>query len=238
MEWSLELIGELNQVVSYLKRNPIGKMLEHSANYFISKHDIISNYSMNFSKDVIDVSIVGEGEYRLALICEIIRKKTGKFKNVYNCLSYMLRYSLKKKFKYPPSKPDHKTSYLISLLRDTLKDTLRGSLKTDEKGIEFAIKTTKKLIGKDINELVSTISQTQNLDLTILSDLANRSVLEILKTRRTLYVRILLVLTYEIRGISNIKEWGLSKLDFSSLNGMIAALTSPVIETVIFLSSC
>lgn len=250
MEWSLELIGELNQVVSYLKRNPIGKMLEHSANYFITKHEIISNYSMNFSKDVVDVSIVGEGEYRLALICEIIRKKTGKFKNVYNCLSYMLRYSLKKKFKYPASKPDHKTSYLISLLKDTIKDSLRdplrdslrgplrGPLKTDEKGIEFAIKTTKKLIGKDINGLVSTISQTQNLDLTILSDLANRSVLEILKTRRTLYVRILLVLTYEIRGISNIKEWGLSKLDFSSLNGMIAALTSPVIETVIFLSSC
>lgn len=230
MEWSLELIHELNQVVSYLKRNSIGKLLEHSANYFISKHDIISNYSMNFSKDVIDVSIVGDGEYQLALICEIIRKKTGKFKNVYTCLSYMLKYSLKKKFKYSPSKPDHKTSYLISLLKDTLKIK-------DTKCIDFAIKSTKMLIGKDVHLLISTISQTQNLDLTILSDLANRSILEILKTRRTLYVRILLVLTYEIREISNIKEWGLNKLEFSSLDGMILALTSPVVETVIFLNS-
>ena len=230
MEWSLELIKELNQVVSYLKRNPIGKLLEHSANYFISKHDIISNYSMNFSKDITDVSIVGEGEYQLAFICEVVRKKTGDFKNVYTCMSYMLRYSLKKRFKYPASKPDHKTSYLISLLKDTLNIN-------DTKGMNFAIKTTKKLIGKDINTLVSTISQTQNLDLTILSDLSNRSILEILKTRRTLYVRILLVLTYEIREISNIKEWGLHKLTFSSLNGMIAALTSPVVESVIFLSS-
>ena len=230
MKWSLELITELNEVVSYLRKNNIGKILENLANYFIKKHDDISNYSMNFTAEVTDISMIGDGEYRLAYICEIIHLKTGKIKNVYGCLSHMIKYCLKKRFKYSVGKPDNKTSYLISLLKDTLK--------TDNtKSINFGIKTVKKLIGNDIDLLTSCVSASQNIDLSILSPLANRSILEILKTRRTLYVRILLLLTYEIREISDISKWVMKKLTFSNRDEMIISLTSPCIETIIFLTS-
>lgn len=233
IKWTLKLLEELHEIVSYLKKNSIGKIMEILANYFIEKHKKygkIQNYSMDFSNDVVDVSNITEGEYRLGFICELVKVKKSNFKNVYNCFSYMIKFCLKKKLNYSTSKPDNKTSYLISILKDNLGTTNMDS-------ICFSIKIVKKIINEDILVMSSLMCETQNLDISILSSKYIRNILEILNTRRTIYVRILLVLTYEMMNVSDIPVWILDKLTFSNKKQMISSLTSPSIETFIFLSS-
>ena len=242
IKWSLKLIQQLNEVVLYLKKNSIGKIMEILGNYFIRKHKKygdIEKYSMDFSNDAyndayndatINTSNITEGEYRLAFICELVKIKRGNFKNVYNCLSYMIRFCLEKKFNYLASKPDNKTSYLVSLLKDNLRTKNIDS-------IVFSIKIVKKLVKEDISVMSSLMCETQNLDISILSTEHIRNILEILKTRRTIYVRILLILTYEMMNISDILLWSFNKVSFSNRNEMISSLTSPSIETIMFLSS-
>ena len=83
IKWSVELVKELNDIVRFLKKNSIGEMLEAFAEYFIEKHKKYGDfeeYSMNFSNDLEDPSMISDGEYKLAFLCELINRKKKKKK--------------------------------------------------------------------------------------------------------------------------------------------------------------
>jgi hypothetical protein len=254
MKWSLRSLEELNELVTYLKKSTMGIMLENFANYYISKHmkhSNFENYSMNFDNDVIDpflISNISDGEYKLAFICELIKlhckKKNENIpKNVYEYFANMLRYCLRKKFHYPMTslKIDYNGYYLISLLQEHFKDYSGYIIPHESHVFHFSYYLIHEIMSnnKDISLLISLISHAENLDISLLDFSSRRSMYEILKTKRTLYLRFLLVLTFEILKAPNISNshWIGSTIHFSNRESFTTLLTSPLIETIIFCTS-
>jgi len=268
IQWSKDLIKDLINIVSYLKKNKIGIVLEHLGNYFIKKHSEIENYTMEFSEEI-DPSIISEGEYKLAFICEIINSQSDRsktfslinkkksmvrkikrkkgFENVYIAFSIMLRFCIGNLFKLNSIKSNYKTFYLTTILKDILFPERKIKNKEDPQ-LDililpfFITKEIMKICRTDSNMLylnTSLILETENLNLNILTIEQRRNILEILETKKTIYLRILLVLSFEISKIENIINplWLLRTISFENYEQFVSKITSPLIETLIFISS-
>ena len=269
LKWEADSLNDLVQVVIYLKKNKSGEILEYLGNYFIRKHlkyFNIDDYSMDFSTEccqTVDITdVITEGEYKLAFICELAsansykfnlilkekkKLKQKKFINVYVSLSQMIKFSIYHNIKLSWKKSNYKTFYLISLVKDNLLPEI--SIKSNEDPIlsilNFAYFLTSELISIDnksenlIYSLTSCILETQNLDISILSKQSIRSLLEILNTKRTIFVRILLILSYELLKNPNILSSNLliEKIDFQNFSEFVSVMSSPLIEVLVFLTA-
>lgn len=262
IKWSLKLIEELKQIVSYLKKNEIGGILEQLANFFLNKHlkylDI-KNYSMGFSEQL-DPSQITDGEFRLAFICELInsypdknktvslgkkKKKVKKIKrpkgfvNVYFSFSAMLKYCIGNNFKLSREKIDYKGFYLTNILKNII---IPENKQSDVLTLPYFL--TKELMficredSKKIYKNSSLILKTEELDLTILTKKQIGEILNILNTKKTIFVRILLVLAFEtLREDDILNElWMHKNIIFGNYEDFISVVTSPLIETLIFIT--
>ena len=254
--WSADKVEDLCSIVEYFKRNN-GRQLEILAQYFISKnssHLNIEKYTMEFEGDV-DVYKIEDGEYKLAYICELVNSQTKKnktyssiinsnnakkykdvadFQNVYSCLAFMIRYCLSKKIKDISGKLDYKILFLKSLLSEKIK-------LTDEQFILSYFLTLDIISANEENNIFensSLISRTEILDLSLFSFPNIRDICHILKTKRSIYARIFLVLTYEISKTKNILDplW-LTGINFKNRKEFIYQMTSPLTESLIYLTS-
>jgi len=258
------MIKDLSLIVDYFTRNQIGELLEKLANFFIYKHRhylLIENYIMEFSDNIFQVS---PGEYKLAFICELAnshsnksvmyyslvdnkRTKTvkSKFKNVYNWLSFMIKYCIIKLLKL-----ENKMSYNDFFLTTLIKEKVipNNMLKNKDDPIinitNFSYFLTKKLIdiSKDQPDIIykntSLISDTQNLDISICSSKQVREICNVLKTKRTLFARILLALSFHISKIDvNDTLWLSKYIDFENYDEFVLVISSSLVETLIFLTS-
>lgn len=248
MKWSSKMLEDVNEIVSYLKRNTLGIMLENFANYYMAKHEkyfMFENYSMNFANDIIDPSNISDGEYKLAFICELIylrcRNKKEKIpKNIYEYFASMIRYCIRKKFTYlgfSTAKMNYGGNYLISLLKEQFKDIPNSD---NYEIFSFSYFLIKEIMidKRDITLLTSLTSHAENLDISLLNFSCRRSMYEILNTKRTLYLRFLLILTLEILKTPNILRatWINSTLHFSNHQDFLTLMNAPLIETIIFLT--
>jgi hypothetical protein len=264
IKWSINLINELNEIVSYLKKNKIGETLENLGNYFISKYLKylqIENYTMEFLEEI-DPTQISDGEFKLAFICELMNSKSDKnkvisltekkkkekikrpkgFKNVYSSFSEMLKFCIGNNFKLNQKKIDYKSFYLLNMLKEII---------CHEKKIEnievlslpyFLTLEIMSICESDINILYknySLILKTEELDISILNKKQIREILNILNTKKTIYVRILLVLTFEIMREKNISEiwWIYNSLSFNNREDFISVMTSPLVEILLFIVS-
>jgi hypothetical protein len=292
MKWSSGMIGELANVVDYFKRGGMGKTLEILADYFIErmkKKARIETYAMEFHHENLDVDSerIGQGEYKLAFICHLVNlrknnrkksenkseknmKKERKEKNVYECLSVMIKYCIMKILKYK-----EKRDYRIYFLSYIIKENLIPEHKIDEKDdkileiITLAYYLTDELIkitnsdethkfeefrnekdseiGKNnmnenmnsIYENRSLISHCENLDISICSRKQIRELYSILGTKRTIFVRILLVLAFEIihRKSSINKSWLNRFVKFKNKKEFLTLMHSPLVEVFLFITS-
>ena len=272
IKWSQKSINELIEVVEYLKKNTLGEMLEHFANYFIKKHGKylkIENYAMDFANDKIDATGIGDGEYKLAFICEIVnsysypfhlvhplaknkrkiqKRERGQFKNVYSCLEYMIKYGIYNSVRYFSEfhKPTFTGYYLTNLLRDLLIPE-RKIQKEDPylTILYFSYFLVTEIMNFEstnqgaIYKLSSLMADAELLNISILSKESNREMHKILKTKRTIFVRFLLILTNEILNIEDILEpkWLLNKIKFSNREEFVSVVTSSLVEVIILLTS-
>jgi len=231
IQWSTYLINDLCDIIKYLKKNKLGEVLEKLADYFIKKHSkylTIENYTMSFS-DTMDITKITDAEYKLAFICELASFKKIK-KDIYSCLAFMITYCIRKKFKISPKKPDYKTLFLISLLKENIAN------KEDIFNISYFLTSQLIEFKDDIYQNQSLILNTQNIDISMFSGKQVSEMCSILKTKRTLYVRVLLVLSYEISKIDNILELK-EFIKFSNYEEFVNLVTSPLIEVLMFLTS-
>ena len=262
MKWSQKFLEELNEIVTYLKKSNMGIMLEVFANYYMKRHMKyleIKKFQMEFTEETITPSDISNGEYKLAYICELIylrckKKNERKPRNVYECFSNMLRYCIRKKFTYIISRFDNSEYYLLDLLKQHF-DSSELCKTFDKQPFEqtFDKQTliknnlqydfsyyliTEIMKNEDISLLTSLTLNGENLDISFLNTEARRSMGQILKTKRTLYLRFLLILTFEMLKIPNTlnSNWLNVLLHFSDKDSFISVLTSPLIETIIFLT--
>ena len=280
IKWSGDMVRDLVNVISYLKKSDAGKTLEVLGDYFIKKQKkklAIEKYSMEFN-DNVDAEKIGDGEYKLAYICELVnishRKekrntKQKKNNNVYYCVSFMMKFSITKVLKYT-----HKNDYRMFFLSHIIKEKILPEHKIENKDdkileiINLAYYLTNEMVSisksdetekfeefkieKDIEEKKvdeevtnsiyrnrSLISHCENLDIGICDKKQIRELYSILKTRRTIFVRILLVLSFEISRTKGVlsKSWLNKFVKFNSHKEFLLVLNSPLVEVFLFITS-
>lgn len=128
------------------------------------------------------------------------------------------------------------------------KHKLKEEQQKEEKGEKFKIEVVN-VAYFFINEIVKIcekreditkylpclISSSENIDLEILTWEQKRALLAILDTRRTLFIRILLLISYELYQTGNSKlysnpNWLLDLISFSSFSSFSEVVTSPILE--------
>lgn len=266
IRWSSAMINDLINVVAYFKKNGIGETLEILGDYFIKRHIkklSFENYTMDFI-DSIDADKINDGEYKLAFICELVNSHANKkiklssiskknkekkvyrdrnnFRNVYNCVSFMIKYSISRNLKFE-NKPDNRIFYLTSIVREKISPDKINRDEVDVLMLSYYLTSELKNIYENRPEIVYQnsvlISNSENLDISICSDVQIREIMEILQTKRRLFVRFLLVLAFEISKIRNILSpiWIEKAIKIKNYEEMIAIFNSPLIETLLFLTS-
>lgn len=238
MKWSSKSLKDLNDIVTYLKKNQIGSILEPLGKYFIRNYENkidIDNYVMNFSSDS---PIISDGEYKLAIICEMINSNHS-YLNVYSCFSFMIKYCIEKKFKIIEDKIDYDGFYLLSLLKEKLLPDILSKGKDDPiyRKLNISVLLVKEFIKKNYQIPISSLAQCEILDLSILNFSVKKAFYEILKTKKTSYIRLLLILTYEISKIDIQDSWLSKKILFDNYSDFLSVINSPLIESIIFLTS-
>ena len=280
IKWSGDMVRDLVNVISYLKKSDAGKTLEVLGDYFIKKQKknlVIEKYSMEFN-DNVDAEKIGDGEYKLAYICELVNihyrkekrnQKQKKINNIYYCVSFMMRYCISKILKYT-----HKNDYRIFFLSYIIKEKILPEHKIenkDDKILEIInlayyltnemvsisksdetekfeeFKIEKDIVERKIDEEVtnsiyrnrSLISHCENLDIGICDKKQIRELYSILKTRRTIFIRILLVLSFEISRTKGVlsKSWLNKFVKFNSHKEFLLVLNSPLVEVFLFITS-
>lgn len=174
--------------------------------------------------------------------------------NVYIYFSQMIKFCILDIFKIYTNKTDFKIFYLVSILKDKFVPE-RDSQKIQQiqpiRGVDPILEIfnlsyflTTEIINTCKNDDTifccnSLILETENLDISFLSNQESREILQILNTKRTLYLRILLVLSYEILKINDVFNpmWIAQTLSFDSYDSLVNILTSPLIEILILLTA-
>lgn len=264
ISWSNEMINDLTLIVNYFTRNEIGGLLEKLADFFISKHRnelSVGNYVMNFSENV---STIPPAEHKLAFVCEIsnthanktkmyyslvdntkIKKEKNIFKNVYSWVSFMIKYSIMKLLNLE-NKMNYTEFFLTTLIKEKILPTnvIKGKDDPIVNITNLSYFLTKRLIHsckenpKIIYKNTSLILDTENLDLSICSRKEINEICNVLKTKRTLFARILLSLSFQISKIDvNDPLWLSKTINFQNYDEFVLVITSSLIETMIFLSS-
>lgn len=261
--WDEESISVLNKIVKFLKRSNLGRILEYLANLYIDEHYSIlklNQYGMSFSKGyIVDANLITDGEYKLAFICEIYQLKklkdidhTISEKTIYESLSEMIQYNLDLIFSINVGHPNYKEIYLTSLLKEVLygmtksysvKQGVKIKVRKDKiiDQINYAYYMIREII--DVNNDLSVfhlgglITETENLDLSILTNQQIRNILKILNTKRRIYLRILLILSYEIikKNYSSEKDF-IKSFVFKNYEDLCYCLNNSLNQTVLLIS--
>ena len=243
----------------------IKKHLKHMSikNYTM---DFANETSVKEDIKIYDITMIKDAEYKLAFICEIASlyyvsfdknfekssknptRHENRFKNVYKCIEYMIKYCICKHKSYfsNTQKPDFIGSYLTNVLRDILipgkkieKESPYFNILYFSYFLVLEIIKSEKRNPTIVYNLTSLITETQFLDLSILPTNIRRNLHDILKTKKTLYIRFLLILTNELLKNKHVfdQEWLTEQIRFNTKEKFIEIISSPLVETIIFLTS-
>ena len=257
--WNHETLNILDDIINIVKKGPLGEVLEYIADYYIKQNKLdMDKYSLNFSVDCIDPDI-SDGTYKLAFLCDSVnKKKRKKVKdtscdlssssinryNPYECLAYIIRHSVYKLFRLEVKKLNYKELYLIDILKrvvyidETQTNNLKQKIITESFTVAYFLVTEVKKICDDtdiIHFLPSLHNQIELIDLNILTTEQLRSILNILNTKRTIYVRVLLILTFELLKEVKITDsnWLVNKIQFTDKITFLDVTSNPIVEIVL-----
>jgi hypothetical protein len=272
IRWSTKMVDDLVDIVTYLKRNKMGEILEVLGDYFIKKHAKkmqIDKYTMDFD-DSIDADKIMDGEYKLAFICELVnsyankkrkfrsfskkikKKKLYKDKKIFNnnvfyCIAFLIKYCISHILKFSSNKIDYRIFFLISVIKEKIlpEYVIQNKEDTTLDVLNISYYLTSEMVSLSENkpEIIyqntSLLSNSENLDISICTNKQIREICSVLNTKRTIFARILLVLAFEISKIKNILDplWIEKATRIENYNDFISLFNSPLIETMIFLTS-
>ena len=263
ISWSNKMINDLSSIVNYFNTNEIGESINKLENYFIEKHQtqmVFSHYFINFSENTYPLTA---DEHKLAFVCEIsntyenkskmyyslvdnkrTKKEKNNFKNVYNWVSFMIKYCILKLLKLE-NRMGYNDFFLTTLIKEKILpfNVLKDKNDPIVNITNFSYFLTRRLIElcddkeKEIYKNSSLIADTQNLDISICSPKEIREICNVLKTKRTLFARILLILSFEISKINiNDPLWLTRYINLDNYTDFVSIISSSLIESMIFIS--
>ena len=251
--WSEKSINTINNIMHYLSGTkmirPLGYMIKKFLNkYPPSEFNILT---------VQDIMTVPQDSIFLAYACEVYLRNhlegdivlTNKI--IYKVLGKIIYQVINGFFSYRDWDLGFEETYLMNLLSELYSSSYKKNSenkKTDEtkeivRSCYFFTKQLIYLIDQNPNLMYfmdGPIVKCQDLDLTLLTSQQIRETLSILRTRRTMYVRLLLVIINEIiqeNSTVNIM-WIKQKTKIKSLPMLRDLLDNIIIQIIIIITGC
>ncbi len=240
--WTDIAVNRLNNIMFLINKNKLMQPIGYIVRYYIDKHQPYTSEYKVLTVDNND-TFISIDTIILAYVCEIWVKKKIKCPSIimnkrliYKSLTKIFYETIFDHLKYDKWELNNQENYIINLISDLFK--------TERYMIKFFYYLSRKLIDEIklkptiLNYMPNLIVRTQDLDISILNREQIRDFLYLFKSKRTLYVRIFLVITeYMIREKSIFNEdWLKYKIKIHGYQKLKEILNDPIIEILICLT--
>ena len=253
--WSEKSINTVNNIMLYLNGTKMIRPLGYMVKKFLDKY---STSEFNITT-VQDIMTVPRDSIFLAYACEVYLKHhiEGDIvlsnKIIYKVLGKIIYEVINGFFSYRDWDLGFEETYLINLLSELYSSSVTNETKknnedkkTDEtketvRSCYFFTKQLIFLLDQNPNLMYfmdGPIVKCQDLDLTLLTKQQNREILSILRTRRTIYLRLLLVIINEIIQENTTVNiiWIKQKTKIKSLHMLRDLLDNIIIQIIIIIT--
>lgn len=248
--WSEKSIDTINNIMIYLNGTKMIRPLGYMIKKFLNKYPP-AEYNITTIQDIFTIP---RDSIFLAYACEVYLRNhlEGEIiltnKIIYKALGKIIYQVINEFFSYRDWDLGFEETYLISLLSETFSSVSSETKKTDEtkeivKSCYFFTKHLILLLDQNPNLMYfmdGPVMKCQDLNMSLLTRQQNREVLSILRTRRTIYARLLLVIINEIiyeNSTVNI-IWIKNKTKIKSLPMLRDLLDNIVIQIIIIITGC
>ena len=243
--WSSDTLDTLKNIMEYINKHKLMQPLGHIVRYYINKYQPYDNKDY----DILSVDTVPDDINReiliLAYICEI-HIKTRPLKNtivsnslIYISLGQIINEVLEDIFYYDRLEPTFEEVYMINIVNENISKTSTSQTRdiiTSCYHLTKRIITYIELSQDHILVYMETLHlRTQDLDMSFLTGTQIREFLSIFQTKRSLYLRIFLVLSdYMLRERTILNNnWILTKASIIDKDDFVEMLDDMIMELVI-----
>jgi len=247
----------LSEIVTYIKKSKIGNLLEYLADYYILKYELYNDFDsfgITLSENsALKADKISDGEYKLAYICELVMNQiisSGNFiyrvtyEDVYRSFSRLCYETIEQTFKLETHALSYKEIYLLSIL-DEFLDTHCKNKKIRNLNLQSCYFFAKQIIKitniepSIIYNLQSLMTHIEDIKLQMFTGKQIQELLEMLGTNKRLYLKILLVISYEILRKNEIidAEWLRKKSVCKNLKDLKFMFNDIFYECVLLITS-
>jgi hypothetical protein len=245
IEWTMEGINAVNEIMDMINTSPLMEPMGFLVQQYIEMESLSNDSFKDYTILINDKPIKDTDNLLLAFVCENYLKKIPSKditrKKVYRAFGKIILTVIKDTLLYPVTTLQYKELYVVNLVNDVLvprPTQLTGQIISScyflTKYLIYVLRYDNKYL---LDFMETLLTQTQDLDITILTPEQQRNIKTVLDTKRTMHLRIFLLFSYNmIRERSPIKaEWFKKKLKLSDKKGFQMVTDDIVMETIICL---
>jgi len=236
--WSTESINIINKIMKYINSIKLMKPIGYIVKYYINKY---RPNEVETKISTIDNIKINRDGLILAYVCEIYlerKKPDSKIilskSLIYKAFGGIISDVIKDIFYYKSWSLNFSEIYMVNALAEILAGYSDDNNRDIIKSTFFV---TKKLMEIDniIYNIDSLLLHTEDINLDILSGKLRREIMDIMKTKRTMYLRIFLIISnHMIKENSLISSsWAKNKIRIKNMESLKEILTNEIIEIII-----
>lgn len=242
--WTSDSLKTLGNIMNTINNTKLVRPIGYNIRYYINKHSRDEPYKI-LTVDT-PVEEISKDVMILAYICE---NRIKRYHNentiifdelIYRCFGRVLFEIIDEVYRYDEKELNYNETYMINMLNDTLP---RGNTNKSRSIIMSCYFITKQIIKSEYNfgiiRYLETITlRADETDLGFLTSCQMRNIMEILETKRRIYLKFFMVLSdYFLRENSIVSHnWLYPKSELSSFKDLNIFFKDPVIEVLIVLT--
>jgi len=233
--WTSKSIRTADKIMTYINNTKLMKPLGHIIKYYINKHAPIDKDKIISTVDNIEIK---RDTVILAYVCEIyIRKFKPEIKLInsksliYKSIGKIIYNVTSEVFSYKSWSLNYEEIYLFSLMSEIFNNNNNEIIKSSY----FVTKYLMSLDDSVLYNITSLISHAEDLDLNIFPVKIRREIMNILRTKRTLHLRIFCVISYHMIQEKSIitSKWTKRKMKLDNMDLFKECLSNDIIQLII-----
>lgn len=238
--WTTKSINTINKIMEYINSTKLMKSIGYIVKYYINKH---SSKDAETSISTADDIKINRDSLILAYVCELFIKRKNpetviilSKTTIYKAISGIISEVVTEIFSYKIHPLNYEEIYMLDVLSETLSSHKNDNIRDIIKSTYFI---TKYLMNMNeahgIYNMNTLVLHAQDLDLNILNEKIRREILSIMKTKRTIYLRILLVITNRMIKEKSVLAvpWCKRNIKIKNMTSLKNVLSDEIIELVL-----
>lgn len=238
--WTTKSINIINKIMNHINSTKLMKPIGYIVKYYINKHNSIGTEPSISMADNIKIN---RDSSILAYVCELFikRKKPETVivlskSIIYKAIGGIISEVISEIFSFKNRPTNYGEIYMLNLLSETLSGEKNDKTRDIIKSAYFVTKYLMEIsdtIG--LYNMNTLMLHAQDLDLTILDNKMRREIMNIMNTKRTLYLRIFLIIANRMIKEKSVLSgsWCRKKIKIKNMETFKNILSDDIIELII-----